>query len=47
MSTRTRRRFLVTSAATGLVLGIGGPSWAQSGLAVTPACHDGDEPTPR
>ena len=47
MSTRTRRRFLVTSAATGLVLGIGGPSWAQSSLAVTPACHDGDEPTPR
>jgi protocatechuate 3,4-dioxygenase beta subunit len=49
--TRTRRRFVMTSAATGLVLGIdgalGGPSWAQSGLAPTPACHDGDEPTPR
>ena len=49
--TRTRRRFLITSAATGLVLGIDGasaaPSWAQAGLAPTPACHDGDEPTPR
>ena len=48
-TTRTRRRFVLTSAATGLVLGIdgalGGPSWAQSGLAPTPACHDGDEPT--
>ena len=48
---RTRRRFLITSAATGLVLGIdgalGGPSWGQGGLAATPACHDGDEPTPR
>ena len=45
--TRTRRRFLITSAASGLAFGIGGPSWAQSGLAPTPACHDGDEPTPR
>jgi len=48
---RTRRRFLITGAATGLVLGIdgalGGPSWGQAGLAPTPACHDGDEPTPR
>jgi protocatechuate 3,4-dioxygenase beta subunit len=44
---RTRRRFVITSAATGLVLGIAGPSWGQAGLATTPACHDGDEPTPR
>jgi protocatechuate 3,4-dioxygenase beta subunit len=44
---RTRRRFLITSAASGLVLGIAGPSWGQGGLAATPACHDGDEPTPR
>jgi protocatechuate 3,4-dioxygenase beta subunit len=44
---RTRRRFVITSAASGLVLGIGGPSWGQAGLAPTPACHDGDEPTPR
>jgi protocatechuate 3,4-dioxygenase beta subunit len=44
---RTRRRFVITSAATGLALGIGGPSWAQSGLAPTPACQDGDEATPR
>ena len=49
--TRTRRRFVITGAASGLVLGIdgalGGPSWGQGGLAATPACHDGDEPTPR
>ena len=45
--TRTRRRFVMTSAATGLVLGIGGPSWGQAGLAPTPACHDGDAPTLR
>jgi protocatechuate 3,4-dioxygenase beta subunit len=45
--TRTRRRFVITGAATGLVLGIGGPSWGQGGLSATPACHDGDEPTPR
>jgi protocatechuate 3,4-dioxygenase beta subunit len=49
--TRTRRRFVITGAATGLVLGIdgvlGGPSWGQAGLAPTPACHDGDEPTLR
>jgi protocatechuate 3,4-dioxygenase beta subunit len=44
---RTRRRFLITGAASGFVLGIGGPSWGQGGLAATPACHDGDEPTPR
>ena len=46
-TTRTRRRFVMTSAATGLVLGIGGPSWGQAGLAPTPACHDGDAPTLR
>jgi protocatechuate 3,4-dioxygenase beta subunit len=45
--TRTRRRFVITSAATGFVLGIGGPSWGQAGLAPTPACHEGDEPTLR
>ena len=47
MTTRTRRRFLITGAASGFVLGIGRPSWGQGGLAATPACHDGDEPTPR
>jgi protocatechuate 3,4-dioxygenase beta subunit len=41
----TRRRLLATSAATGLVLGIGRPAWSET--AVTPACHDGDEPTLR
>jgi protocatechuate 3,4-dioxygenase beta subunit len=39
----TRRRFVTTSAATGVALGIGGPAWGQT--ALTPACHDGDEPT--
>jgi len=47
MTTRTRRRFLITGAASGFVLGIAGPSWGQGGLSPTPACHDGDEPTPR
>jgi protocatechuate 3,4-dioxygenase beta subunit len=51
MTNRTRRRFVITGAASGLVLGIdgalGGPSWGQGGLAPTPACHDGEEPTPR
>jgi len=47
MTTRTRRRFLITGAASGFVLGIAGPSWGQGGLAATPACHDRDEPTPR
>lgn len=50
-TTRTRRCFVMTGAATGLALGIDGalrgPSWAQSGLAPTPACHDADEPTLR
>jgi protocatechuate 3,4-dioxygenase beta subunit len=49
MSHRTRRRFVIASAATGLALGLsspfGRPSWGQA--AVTPACHDGDEPTLR
>ena len=44
---RTRRRFVITSAASGLAFGIGAPSWGQGGLSATPACHDGDEPTPR
>ncbi len=48
---RPRRRFVMTGAATALALGMGGswgrPSWGQGRLAATPACHDGDEPTPR
>jgi protocatechuate 3,4-dioxygenase beta subunit len=42
--TSSRRRFL-TAAAAGVALGIGRTAFADP--ALTPACHDGDEPTPR
>jgi protocatechuate 3,4-dioxygenase beta subunit len=44
----SRRRILATGAfaATGLALAMD-DSFAQQGLAPTPACHDGDEPTIR
>ena len=46
----TRRRFLIHSAiaASGLRLGLDPAQlFAQGGLAPTPSCRDGDEPTPR
>lgn len=39
----TRRRLITASAAAGVALGCGSVAWAQKPL--TPACHDGDEPT--
>jgi protocatechuate 3,4-dioxygenase beta subunit len=42
---RTRRRFVMTGAASGLAFGLGGPARGEGTLALTPACHDGDEPT--
>jgi protocatechuate 3,4-dioxygenase beta subunit len=39
----TRRRVLTASAAAGVALGFGRVASAQAPL--TPACHDGDEPT--
>jgi len=44
----TRRRILVTTMAAGAALGTGdlGTAFAQ-GLAPTPECRDGDEPTAR
>jgi protocatechuate 3,4-dioxygenase beta subunit len=44
----SRRRILATGplAATGLILALDGAS-AQEGLALTPTCYDGDEPTIR
>ncbi len=44
----SRRDFLRTGviAATGFAL-IAGEAFAQGALAPTPACHDGDQPTPR
>jgi protocatechuate 3,4-dioxygenase beta subunit len=46
----TRRRFLVAGAAAAGSLQIGfapDRAWGQAKLAPTPACGDGDEPTPR
>jgi protocatechuate 3,4-dioxygenase beta subunit len=42
----SRRRILATGplAAAGLIIAVDGAS-AQEGLALTPTCHDGDEPT--
>src|SRR5256885_17239190 len=42
----SRRRILATGAfgVTGLLLAMDG-GFAQQGLAPTPTCHDGDEPT--
>jgi protocatechuate 3,4-dioxygenase beta subunit len=39
----TRRRLLAASAAASVAFGFGRATWAQAPL--TPACHDGDEPT--
>ena len=39
----TRRRLLTASAAMGAAFGIRATAWAETPL--TPACHDGDEPT--
>jgi len=39
----TRRRLITASAAAGAALGFAPIAWAQTPL--TPACHDGDEPT--
>ena len=39
----TRRRLITDSAAAGVVLGLPSLAWGQAPL--TPACHDGDEPT--
>jgi len=48
---RGRRRFVtaaLTASLAGLVLpALSRPTWAQSELSITPACEDGDEPTPR
>jgi protocatechuate 3,4-dioxygenase beta subunit len=41
----TRRRLLTASAAAGVALGFGRAAWGEA--ALTPACHDGDEPTLR
>ena len=43
----TRRRFLVTAAATGIIAGRTADGFAQQSLPPTPACHDGDAPTVR
>lgn len=39
----TRRRLITASAAAGAALGLPAIAWGQTPL--TPACHDGDEPT--
>ena len=39
----TRRRLITESAAAGVALGLPSLAWGQAPL--TPACHDGDEPT--
>ena len=39
----TRRRLITASAAAGVVLGL--PAIARAEAPLTPACHDGDEPT--
>jgi len=39
----TRRRLITASAAAGVALGLPSVAFAQAPL--TPACHDGDEPT--
>jgi protocatechuate 3,4-dioxygenase beta subunit len=39
----TRRRLLTASAAASVAFGFGRTAWA--GAPLTPACHDGDEPT--
>jgi protocatechuate 3,4-dioxygenase beta subunit len=41
----TRRRMLTASAAAGMALGLRRAAWGEA--ALTPACHDGDEPTLR
>ena len=39
----TRRRLITASAAAGAAFGLPTIAWGQA--ALTPACHDGDEPT--
>src|SRR5215470_20450963 len=39
----TRRRLITASAAAGAALGLPRIAWTQ--MPLTPACHDGDEPT--
>jgi protocatechuate 3,4-dioxygenase beta subunit len=39
----TRRRLITASAAAGVAIGLPRIAWGQTPL--TPACHDGDEPT--
>jgi protocatechuate 3,4-dioxygenase beta subunit len=41
--TPTRRRLVTAAAATGAAFSFGRIAWGQTPL--TPACHDGDEPT--
>src|SRR5689334_17854869 len=41
----TRRHFLLTSAATGLGVGIADLSWGATELPLTPACHGHEAPT--